>query len=496
MNRLSQLVVLGFTLVSFYRPTANADGYLNSAYAKGSILGCAKGDCRNGYGDFYYPNGNRYIGYFRDGQPDGQGILYYANGNKYLGHWEQNWQQGQGRFVFHQGHEYLGQFYRNQFHGQGTMRYANGDVYEGDWKFNQPEGFGVYVFYSTGNYYEGEFRQGHFEGYGTMFYKDGSKFVGTWRENKKLTQGTFYDADGRVASPDYAVHGEVALQVESSEENKAPEMLRIEDDALYLPTMHRPAPAESATDRAVKVWAIVIGISNYQSVIPLRFADDDAYQYYAFLKSPEGGALPDSQIKVLVDENATRDNILTTMSNIYSQASANDVIVFYYSGHGLEGAFVPSNSDGVNSLLFHSDIRQILDECKARQKIIISDACHAGSLSKDNLKNNMLASRSVTSMLDVYYKAFQNCSPGMAFLMSSKDQEASLEDSGLRSGVFSYYLIRGLKGEADRDYDNLVTIQELFAYVKEKVRKYTAGAQTPVITGDYDLNMPAGVVRY
>ncbi len=79
--------------------------------------------------------------------------------------------------------------------------------------------------------------------------------------------------------------------------------------------------------------------------------------------------------------------------------------------------------------------------------------------------------------------------------MSSKAEELSLEDHGLRQGVFTYYLLRGLKGQADTNGDYLVTIKELYTYVYVKVRDYTSGVQTPVLTGAYDNNMPVAVRR-
>ena len=78
---------------------------------------------------------------------------------------------------------------------------------------------------------------------------------------------------------------------------------------------------------------------------PLRYTDDDAYQVYAFLKSPEGGALPDKQVRILIDEQATRQNILDAMRTIFLRADENDVVMFYFSGHGLKGAsFIPVDS--------------------------------------------------------------------------------------------------------------------------------------------------------
>ncbi len=79
--------------------------------------------------------------------------------------------------------------------------------------------------------------------------------------------------------------------------------------------------------------------------------------------------------------------------------------------------------------------------------------------------------------------------------MSSKSNETSLESSGLRQGVFSHFLIRGLKGEADRDGDRVVTMRELYQYVRERTSEYTGGLQSPLLQGDFDPMMPISVVR-
>ena len=79
--------------------------------------------------------------------------------------------------------------------------------------------------------------------------------------------------------------------------------------------------------------------------------------------------------------------------------------------------------------------------------------------------------------------------------MSSKSDETSLESSGLRQGVFTHFLIRGMKGEADRNEDKIVNVQELYNFVYTNVREYTGNRQSPIIRGDYDRNMTVGVKR-
>ena len=472
------------TFINPYQPLSTPFNLINPYQPV--LDGCVNGNCSDGYGTYQYPNGNKYMGDFKFGKPDGKGILFCANGNKYIGHWEENWQQGEGKFIYAEGHEYFGQFQRSQFNGKGNMHYANGDVYDGYWQANKQEGLGTYSFH-TGDRYEGRFREGKFNGAGTMFYKNGAKYAGQWADNQKNGNGIFYEENGS-ANPGEWVNGKA----------RRPAAIEPADPAtLETDISSKTAVPTPIFDPTVKVWAVVAGVANYEHMPSLHYTDDDAYQFYAFLKSPEGGALPDEQVRVLVDDNATRDNLLEAMRSIFLQADENDVVLFYFSGHGIEGAFVPVDFDGYSHRLEHSEIRHILEQSHARQKLVLGDACHSGSLIGGQFAPDMLAAKgpSVGEMLNKYYKAFDNCESGMALFMSSKGAEVSLEDSGLRSGVFSHFLIKGLKGEADADHDKIVSIEEEFNYVKEKVSRYTAGAQTPVLTGKYDGRLPVGVVR-
>jgi uncharacterized caspase-like protein len=98
-------------------------------------------------------------------------------------------------------------------------------------------------------------------------------------------------------------------------------------------------------------------------------------------------------------------------------------------------------------------------------------------------------------MLVQFYQSLSRSVSGTALIMSSKADETSLESSGLRQGVFSHFLIRGLKGEADTNADKVVTVEELYDFVNKKVREYTANRQSPVLKGTYDPKMPVAVVR-
>jgi len=84
---------------------------------------------------------------------------------------------------------------------------------------------------------------------------------------------------------------------------------------------------------------------------------------------------------------------------------------------------------------------------------------------------------------------------GTALLMSSAAEEKSLEYSGLRQGVFSHFLLDGMRGAADSDHNKIVSITELFSHISAGVAKYTAHEQTPMLTGSYDPAMPVAMIR-
>lgn len=531
-----------------------------TGFSLSAQVGCSKGNCLNGYGNYTFPGGARYMGDFKDGKMHGEGILYYADGSKYIGNWQEQEREGKGRMTFANGDIYFGIFKAGKFHGQGNMKYANGNTYDGEWRNGHPNGQGSYSFQSNDRY-EGQLKNGLFNGTGTMYYADGSRYEGEWQENKRQGLGTLYHNNGEQINGQWennqyladwgrmAYSGDTTSLRDCNTHNcdSGKGKFRYQDGSQYygdfsqgipdgigsvyyfsgdryeggwnrhaphgkgvmyyangkvigaiwehgvpvrqLFTSQQDAPAAVRVERSdeVKIWAVVVGAARYTHMPVLRYTDDDAYQLFAFLKSPEGGALPDHQIQLLIDEDATHQGILNAMRSVFLRADDNDMILFYFSGHGLQGAFLPVDYDGFANRLEHEEIRDLLRQSRAKHKLVLADACHAGSL---------LAARApVHIALQEYYDALNASSGGTALLLSSKGEEYSLEDRGLRSGIFSHFLIRGLKGEANTNTDNLITIRELFNFVHQRTRQYTGNVQTPTLTGTFDDNMPVSVIR-
>jgi len=90
-----------------------------------------------------------------------------------------------------------------------------------------------------------------------------------------------------------------------------------------------------------------------------------------------------------------------------------------------------------------------------------------------------------------------NAIDGVGVLSASSASEFSQEGKawGGGHGVFTYYLVRGLKGEADKDGDGIVTMREIYDYIYRSVSEATAGRQHPYLGGVFDNELPLSVVR-
>ena len=479
---------------------------------------------REGVGIYTFSNGNVYTGSFRKNKFYGDGTMTFRSGNKYVGSWENDQPNGNGIYYFTTNDRYEGNFVSGKFNGTGTMYYNTKEVYVGEWKDNARQGFGT-LKKSNGEIFSGQWENGIFsaeknnvsqthtvlasnstsssdnyarncniencaEGRGTFTYRDGSKWIGEFKSGMPEGVGTCFYANGDKyvgKFEKHAPHGEGSMYYLDGRIMSA--IWEYGRPIGEMPANNKVTETEVQIDHdpEVKIWAVVVGVGRYATMPALKYTVDDAYHYYAFLKSPEGGALPDKQVKVLVNEDATRSNILQTLRQTLLQADENDVIIFYFSGHGLEGSFIPQDFDGMNNKLYHHEVKAIFEKSHAKHKICIADACYSGSL--------IAMKTPFADAMKQYYKAFEDTKGGIALFMSSQKEEFSLEDQGLRSGIFSHYLIRGLKGDADEDHNKIITMRELYDFVYKNVRIYTSNAQTPTISGNFDWNMPLGIIR-
>ena len=215
-----------------------------------------------------------------------------------------------------------------------------------------------------------------------------------------------------------------------------------------------------------KIYAVIIGVSEYQdSRYNLTYCHRDANEMYHLLREH---TIAD-RMKLLTNREAQHDNIVYHARQLFRQAKPEDIVIFFFSGHGSSNLFVTHDKN-----LSFATLQKIFKECKANRKMIFADACYAGTLRQQGRQP-------ATSN--------QNAGKNVMLFLSSRSNQLSRETYMLQNGLFTHFLILGLKGEADANRDNYITAIELFTYVNPRVKEMSQGKQVPVMWGKFDKNM-------
>ena len=113
---------------------------LGLLFSSSAFAGCIKGDCKNGYGEYVYSNGDKYFGNHSKGKKSGQGKYLYSGGDIYEGSFRKDKYHGYGVYKDSDGSLYEGEWKNDDRHGQGKQIFANGknagQIWEGKWRGN------------------------------------------------------------------------------------------------------------------------------------------------------------------------------------------------------------------------------------------------------------------------------------------------------------------------------------------------------------------------
>ncbi len=242
-----------------------------------------------------------------------------------------------------------------------------------------------------------------------------------------------------------------------------------------------------------KTWAVVVGISDYQDkdIPDLRFAHKDAEAFALWLQSPAGGSLDGDQLQVLINDKATAGRVAEALDALLERVQENDKVFIYFSGHGdverktlSQPGFLlcwdaPARvymGGGTYSLAYLQEVVATLSLQNKAKVTVIADACRAGKLAGSQIGGPQLTSANL-----------QRQQANEMKILSCQSAEYSLEGTqwGGGRGVFSYHLMDGLYGLADRNEDGVVTLGELDRYLEDHVTAQAAPiSQVPVLLGN------------
>jgi hypothetical protein len=242
------------------------------------------------------------------------------------------------------------------------------------------------------------------------------------------------------------------------------------------------------------VYGVIIGIGNYQDTrIPaLRFTVNDAQGLYDLLTNPNYGGIPKENIKLILNQDATYQNIKGAIGKWLSQqAKEEDTVIIYYSGHGAPEAqdtyWVTYNAD-IDDLyttaLSNNEIADMLSRIRSKRVITFLDSCYsAATVKRKNLTRNV--------QTEIPWDKFSG--QGRVTISASDGKQLSLELDEYQHGVFTYYLLEGLQGKADKNLDGVIEVDEIWDYIKYQVTdtaRKAGNPQTPVFQGSLTAGIP------
>ena len=232
--------------------------------------------------------------------------------------------------------------------------------------------------------------------------------------------------------------------------------------------------------------ALIIGVSSYENTnAKALYADNDALLFKDYASDKLG--VPDNKIKVLVNDGADEKDILLAVKEWLRRSAKPDKsdIYVFFAGHGLASQdgkdmyLLPH--DGSPRLLkktaiLRDELFSDIEESNPKSVTVFLDTCYSGEARDHEM---------LISGRPIIIKAKKQSIPNAFTLFSAASNEQisrPLEEA--KHGMFSYFLMKGMEGDADVNADNKITAQELHNYVRENVTQQSSGSQTPELHGD------------
>ncbi len=255
----------------------------------------------------------------------------------------------------------------------------------------------------------------------------------------------------------------------------------------------RPLAQASSNVSSGITRAVVVGISDYQNpAIPdLQFADKDATIFANYLTSKDGGGLLPANVKLLINEQATAGQFVGALYSLLEESKEGDQVIIYFSGHG----DVESSTKNQPGFLLCWDapakvymgggtfglsyLQEIISTLSLQNKCMVTmvtDACRAGKLAGSSIGGAQATAASLSTQYANEVK-----------ILSCQPNEFALEGLswGGGRGLFSYYLLNGIQGLADKNKDETVSLSEIGRYLEDNVTSSAAPHnQTPMVIGD------------
>jgi hypothetical protein len=330
---------------------------------------------------------------------------------------------------------------------------------------------------------------------GNLYYSTGD-FPLEISRGKYLTEATAWHRLCIQGDPAAGYPGDWEVRIFLDDELKQRKLfvLKALPDPTKLPDglLQKPYP---------KDWGLIIGIEDYAHLPTVEYARKDALIVRDYFIKIFG--VPEENIIFLIDSDATKARMEGYLKQyIPSNVGKDTTLYVYFAGHGApdmkkgDPYLVPHDGDtrfiqqtGYKLTSFYQD----LDNLDIQRVYVFLDSCFSGVAAR---AAEMLIKGARPAL--VHVKEVRPRSDTVVSLSASSAGQMSNIYPETKHGLFTYFLLRALKGEADADDDSWISVKEIFEYVKShviRVSRRMGREQTPVIMPSLDILKDISVSR-
>jgi uncharacterized caspase-like protein len=247
-----------------------------------------------------------------------------------------------------------------------------------------------------------------------------------------------------------------------------------------------------------KTWVLAIGVGQYRdSQVPsLPFARADAERVRDWFLGLDMKGMTRDSTHVLLDEQATRDNLLAQVDWLRRQALQEDAVFVYFAGHGAPELAPDGTSVDAKYLVLYDtnpaqlfvtgfpldDLTRKLDTVKAKVQVVLLEACYVGPIGQQVLN------KTPTADLEVRPRLIQQLGErgGRVVLSASSGRQMAIGSQEIKGGLFTHYLLKAWGDGSQR------LLSERFDEAKDQVRRASnaiGSYQEPAKFGDQNLDI-------
>ena len=250
-----------------------------------------------------------------------------------------------------------------------------------------------------------------------------------------------------------------------------------------------------------QAYALIIAIAEYEGVNALpSIVTKDACDVASILTAEKYCGYEESNVKILLNSEATLSNIRNEIIKIAQKATLDDSVFIYFSGHGYnksdatnpDCSLVPVDFDKPDGgMLSATELSDLLSNISSERLLFIIDACHSAGVA--TIKNF-----SANGTLGFSDKSLEKLSQGRGkvLIASSRDSETSIILPGDKNSLFTKHFLSALKGDAGSSNEDVVRVFDIFSYLEKTVSVEAATRnhpQHPVFKSNMENNFPVAL---